>query len=121
MTTDEKAEYQPIQRIPGFMVHSTEGFASSIIQTETDATLQISFWMTDATPDSENISVPYEDKRHFAIKGKNVLQTSVKMKPDLAQQVAINILEAISSLNGEIKKKYGIISDIHVERDDAGA
>ncbi len=58
---------------------------TTIIQSGTEATVQVSYWIVDGTPDAEAVQLPPEDPRHYQYRGtKTALQTAVKLRPDIA-------------------------------------
>lgn len=107
MTSDAKT-YQPLFKARGFGVHPCDGFVTSVIQRPGDATVQITYWIEDASPDAENIQIPYEHPEHYKVNSKHEMQTSVKLRPDVALQMALNILDTLSKLPDEVRKKYAL-------------
>ena len=109
MATSEEP-YQPLGKARDFSVYPCDGFVTSVIQAPADATLQVSFWIVDGSPDAENNNLPYEDPQHYQYSNnvKHTLQTAVKLKPDAALQMALNVLEALSKLNDDMRKKYSL-------------
>jgi len=100
--------YQPMGRAPGYKVEAVDGFVMAIIQKPGEAALQLSFWTVDGSPDSENNSVPYEDPGHYSITVKHTLQAAVKIKPDVAQQLAFAMLQALVNMPPDVRERYGL-------------
>ena len=104
--------YQPLLRRDGYAVCPCDGFTTTMIRTGEEATVQISYWIFDGSPDAENMGVPYEDPTHYQISAKHSLQTAVKLKPDVAHQMALNLLQTLDDLPEEVKARYGIPSKL---------
>lgn len=107
---NNEERYQPLEKARDFAVYPCDGFVTSVLQTPADATLQLSFWIVDASPDAEDNRLPYEDPRHYhyTFPVKHALQTAVKLKPDVALQMALNILETLAKLDDDIRRKYSL-------------
>jgi hypothetical protein len=107
---DESESYQPLIKSWNFAVYPCDGFVTSVIQRPGDATLQVSYWIVDASPDAENNQLPYEDPKHYhnVFNVKHSLQTAVKLRPDVALQMALNVLEILSKLPEDVRIKYAL-------------
>jgi hypothetical protein len=106
---EEERRYEPLVVPTGYRVYPADGFATTVIQAETTATIQLSYWIVDGTPDSENNQVPYSDTRHYKVaRTKHALQTAVQLRPDVAFQLATNIIEALSKIPDAIRERYSI-------------
>ena len=69
---------------------------------------QFSFWMQDITPDSEDATQKLNDVRRYNASSKITLCTAVKVNPNTALQLAINILENLEALPNKVKDRYNI-------------
>jgi hypothetical protein len=99
---------QPIQKAATYSVYSCDGFATSFVKSPDDAVFQFSFWMQDITPDSENAAQNLNDVRRYNASLKTTFCTAVKLDPNTALQLAINILENLEGLPKNIKDRYNI-------------
>jgi hypothetical protein len=108
MQTDTGPSSRPIQKVATFSVYSCDGFATSFVKSPDDAVLQFSFWMQDITPDSEDSTQHLSDVRRYNASLKTTFCTAVKLNPNTALQLAINILENLEALPNNIKDRYNI-------------
>jgi hypothetical protein len=99
---------QPIEKAASFSVYPCDGFATSFVRSGDDATFQFGFWMDDTTPVSEDFRKPISDPGHFTITLKHTFQTSIKLNPNIAMQLAFNILANLTALPDNVKDRYGI-------------
>ena len=122
MMASSEGPYQPLGKARDFAVFPCDGFVTSVIQTPADATLQVSFWIVDGSPDGEDNSLQYENPQHYQYTYgvKHTLQTAVKLKPDAALQMALNILETVSKLNDDIRKKYSLPQSVNLDNPGVG-
>ncbi|MDE2167467.1 MAG: hypothetical protein KGJ66_14155 [Alphaproteobacteria bacterium] len=98
-----------------YRVYPVEGFVTSIMAQPADATLQITYWIVDGTPDVEDNSLPYGNVEHYKFKGvKHALQTAIQLRPNVAYQMAMNILENLTKLPEAVRAKYQLPSGIQV-------
>jgi hypothetical protein len=107
---------QVIRRSTGFGVFPCDGFATTVISSGDDAALQLSFWIVDGTPDFEDNTKAYQDTDRYEILTKHLMQTAVKLKPDVALQMAINILESLSNLPENVRQKYQLPRGVEVKK-----
>src|SRR5437870_60154 len=107
---DQTDSYQPLLNSRDFAVYPCDGFVTSVIRRPGDATLRLSYWIVDASPDAENDQLPYEDPQHYhyAFNVKHALQTAVKLRPDVALQMALNVLETLSKLPEDVRTNYSL-------------
>jgi hypothetical protein len=89
-----------------------------MITSENDATMQLSFWIVDGTPDFEDNSKPYENSDHYTIFTKHLLQTAVKLRPNVALQMAMNILQNLANLPESIRTAYQLPKGIELKHGD---
>ena len=64
--------------------------------------------MQDITPDSEDATQKLNDVRRYNASSKITLCTAVKVNPNTALQLAINILENLEALPNKVKDRYNI-------------
>jgi len=99
--------YQPFIIRTDYKVHPADGFVTTIIQSGSEATIQVSYWIVDGTPDAEAMQLPPEDPRHYQYRGtKTALQTAVKLRPDIALSLAMNLLGVLTSLPEAVRATY---------------
>jgi len=99
---------QTVAKADGFAIHPCDGFVTSSIVNPDDITYQFSFWIHDVTPDSEDRSKEYADASRFNIPLTTLLRTAVRMNPNLAWTLAMNILANLARIPDNIKQRHGI-------------
>jgi hypothetical protein len=85
-----------------------------MIRSVDDAAIQLSFWIVDGTPDFEDPSKSYDDVSRYEVLTKHVIQTAVKLRPDVALQMAINILQNLANLPDDVRARYRLPSGVEL-------
>jgi hypothetical protein len=102
--------FRTVQNAATYSVYSCDGFVTSFNNTSDDAIYQFSFWTQDFSPDAEDCTKPINDVDRYSVSLKKTFCTAVKINPNTALQLAVNILENIEKLPDNIKSYYGIPS-----------
>jgi hypothetical protein len=116
LTPDGTPRIRPVEKAGSYSVYSCDGFATSLTKRVDDATFQFSFWLDDITPDNEDLTKPITDVGHFDINLKRVFQTAIKLNPNIAMQLAVNILENLAELPDNIKDRHSIPRTLKAQR-----
>lgn len=112
------APAQPVRRGNAFSVFPCDGFATTIISGGDDAAIQLSFWIVDGTPDFEDMTMAYGDTRRYEILTKTVMQTAVKLRPDIALQMAMNILQNLANLPEVVRTRYQLPRGVEIKKEE---
>jgi hypothetical protein len=116
---DEQTEFRPITKAVDFFAGAADGFTTTIMLRPPDASIQVNFWNVDGTPEAENPNLPYDNKDRYTINSGTVLRAAIRVRPDVALQLAMNILQALTGLPEEIRARYGLPSEVHQTWSDA--
>jgi hypothetical protein len=99
---------RPLHRASTYSVYPCDGFATSFVLSSDDAVLQFSFWMQDITPDAEDLGQKINEVGRYVTSLKTTFCTAVKLNPNTALQLAVNILENLEALPKNVKERYDI-------------
>lgn len=108
---------RPIEKAASYAVYACDGFYTSFKTAGDDTTYQFSFWADDVTPMSEDLRTPITDIGHFTVTLTHVFQTAVKLNPNIAMQLALNILSNLARLPDGVKDRYSIPRDLPQQRE----
>jgi hypothetical protein len=77
------------------------------------ASVQVNFWNVDGTPEAENPNLPYGNRDRYVVNSGTVLRAAIRLRPDVALQLATNILEVLTGLPEELRLRYGLPREVH--------
>lgn len=103
---DNPTALRSITKAGDFLTCAADGFTTTIMSQPPDVDIQLNFWNVDGTPEAENPDLPYGNRDRYAINRGTVLRAAVRLRPDVALQLATNILEALTGLPEEIRTRY---------------
>jgi hypothetical protein len=104
----QNSSIQSLDKAAGFAIHPCDGFVTAFLMTSDEVAYQFSFWLHDLTPDAEDTSKEIGTTERFNIPSKRVVRTAVRMNPDIAWQLAQNILQNLQNLPDNMKQRYRI-------------
>ena len=116
---DQQTEFRSITKAGDFFACAADGFTTTIMSQPPDASIQVNFWNVDGTPETENPNLPYGNRERYTINSGTVLRAAIRVRPDVALQLAMNILQALTGLPEEIRTRYGLPREVHQIGEDA--
>lgn len=110
---DNQTALRPITKAHDFFACAADGFTTTIMSQPPDASIQINFWNVDGTPDSENPNLPYSDKNRYTVDSGTILRAAIRLRPDVALQLSMAVLEALTGMPEDVRVRYGLPSEVH--------
>jgi len=117
---DNQGGLRSIAKAGDFLTCAADGFTTTIMSQPPDVNIQVNFWNIDGTPEAENPDLPYGNRDRYAINSGTVLRAAIRLRPDIALQLATNILEGLTGLPEEIRTRYGLPRAVQHIGEDAG-
>jgi hypothetical protein len=116
---DDQTEFRSIARARDFLACAADGFTTTIMSQPPDASIQVNFWNVDGAPAAENPQLSHDNKDRYLINNGTILRAAVRVRPDVALQLAMAILQALTDLPEDIRSRYALPKEIHqvVEED----
>jgi len=109
---DEQTALRSIARARDFLACAADGFTTTILKQTPDASIQVNFWNVDGAPDAENPDLPYDNRDRYSVNSGTVLRAAVRVRPDVAHQLAMSLLQALITLPEDIRLRYGLPREV---------
>jgi hypothetical protein len=100
-------------RSPRFSVHPCDGAAVAKLTSSTQTIFHVNFW-ADGPEDIAMLTPRAGLETPLPV--IRTLLTSIRVTPDSAMQIALALLEALSTLPDDVKARYNI-QDIRIQRE----
>lgn len=106
-TTDDIGS-EAVKLAPEHRVLEVVGFRTLSVARGPETRIQLHFWNDEFIPAVEHPVLGWNDPNRFDFALARNLVMSIKLTPDVAQQLAETLLQMVSALSHEVRLNYGI-------------